>query len=372
MDAPGSTPARTGQYGAIPPDHYWRDDALAAEMAHVFRPSWLCVAFTDDLKTHNDFVTTQIGPHSIVVQNFRGELKAFRNVCSHRFSRIQTEACGNRRLQCPYHNWLYDAQGVPRGIPDNETAFGLSEADKEKLALTAYRLETCGRFVFVNMTGDAPPLRDFLGRVYDDLEHFSAACPERIRSNLFEWDVNWKVAFENAAENYHTRMVHPDTLAPTLGDDLDTETFGDHTVLHRSLSDKTRAWWDRVAGLVKLEASQRYPLSVNYVVFPNIVIMATAGASFVFQTFEPLGPTRFRFRSTYFLADGKPGPARDAVAASLADFSEQVMGEDHDICMNVQNGLKEGLVRPPLLGRQEGRVRHFQQAYARHIGIGHV
>ena len=63
---------------------------LARELEAVFKPSWLCLGFVDDLKSDRDFITAQIGPHSIVVQNFGGELKAFRNVCSHRFSRIQT------------------------------------------------------------------------------------------------------------------------------------------------------------------------------------------------------------------------------------------------------------------------------------------
>ncbi len=359
-----------GYLGHIPPDHYWRDDVLATELDTVFAASWLCVGFTDDLARDRDFATTQIGPHSIVVQNFKGQLKAFRNVCSHRFSRIQTDACGNRSLTCPYHGWSYDAEGRPIGVPHNATAFGLDDADRAALALKSYALEICGRFVFVRMSTEGPSLRQFLGRVYDDLEHFSATCPNEISRTAFEWQVNWKVGLENAAEGYHTRMIHRDSLDPTLDEDLLVERIEDHTVFYRSLSEKTQAWWDRVGKIIKMQVSERFPQSVNWVIFPNIVILATHGASFVFQTFEPLSPLRFRFKSTYWLADSQKGAATDAVAKSLSEFSEQVMGEDHGVCTYVQAGLQDtGSARPPLLGVPEQRIAHFQKAYARCMGL---
>ncbi len=355
-------------FGRIPADYYYRDDVLPRELDQVFKPSWVCVGFMDDLQNDRDFVTAQIGPLSIVVQNFKGELKAFRNVCSHRFSRIQTEPCGNRPLTCPYHGWSYNADGVPHGVPQNAKAFGLDDAEKASLALTAYRLEVCGRFVFVCMDADTPPLRDFLGRTYDDLEHFTAACPNRISASTFEWEVNWKVGLENAAEGYHTRMIHGDSLDATLADDLLVEFIEDHTVFYRSLSAKTQQWWDKIAKVIGLKASEQFPHSTNWVIFPNIVILATYGASFVFQTFEPVTPTRFRFKSTYWIADARPGPAQKAFADSLSGFSDTVMSEDHGVCLLVQDGVRDvANRRAPLLGHPEQRIAHFQKAYARRM-----
>lgn len=360
-----------GLYGRIPADYYWRDDVLPREIDQVFRPSWLCVAFTDDLGEDRDFVTTEIGPHAIVVQNVKGQLKAFRNVCSHRFSRIQTERCGNRPLTCPYHGWSYDGDGKPVGVPHNARAFGLGDEDRAALALQRYRLEVCGRFVFICMDDVAPSLRDFLGPIYDDLEHFTEVCPHRISSTAFEWDVNWKVGLENAAEGYHTRMVHGDSLDATLDKDLKVDLIADHSVFYRSLSEKTQAWWDRIAKVIKLKASRRFPDSTNYVIFPNIVILATYGASFVFQTFVPVSTMRFRFKSDYWIADSQQGPAQKMFADSLSRFSETVMGEDHDICRNVQEGVRDVTERrPPLLGVPEARIAHFQKAYARYMKDG--
>ncbi len=356
-----------GLRGAIPADHYWCDDVLATELERVFTPSWLLAGFTDDLQNHQDFITLQIGRHSIVVQNFKGQLKAFRNVCSHRFSRLQTESCGNRRLQCPYHGWLYDADGIPRGIPDNDAAFSLGEADRAALALKPYRLETCGRYVFVCMADDPPPLRDFLGRVYDDLDYFSAACPDRISQTSVELEVNWKVGFENAAEGYHVSVIHKDSLGLTLGDDLGIDFIADHSVYYRGLTDDTRAWWRRMARIVKLEPGERFPDSTNHILFPHTVGLATCGVSIVLQTYEPITATRFRCNTSYWLADGPPGAARDAVAQSLRDLSTRIMAEDAGVCLGVQAGMREAGHARVLLGRPENRIAHFQQAYARHM-----
>jgi phenylpropionate dioxygenase-like ring-hydroxylating dioxygenase large terminal subunit len=138
--------------GSIPADHYIRDDIFPREMKNIFEPSWLCIGFTEDLKNHNDFITIQIGERGIVVQNFHGELRAFRNVCSHRHSRIQTQNCGNRPLQCPYHGWTYNIQGIPTGIPKNAEAFGLDQASINSFLIIFLRKEICGIVVAITKT----------------------------------------------------------------------------------------------------------------------------------------------------------------------------------------------------------------------------
>ncbi|HVS76343.1 MAG TPA: aromatic ring-hydroxylating dioxygenase subunit alpha, partial [Steroidobacteraceae bacterium] len=189
--------------GRIPADHYYRPDVLDAEIERVFKPSWLCVGFTQDLRNHNDFITAEIGHRGIVVQNFHGELKAFRNVCTHRFSRIHCARQGNRVLQCPYHGWTFGADGAPIGIPLNKQCFGLDEADRRALALQSYALDTVGHFVFVRMSKSGPSLRDFLGELYDDLAHVSDVCPDRFETEQYDWAANWKLGMDNAAEGYH-------------------------------------------------------------------------------------------------------------------------------------------------------------------------
>lgn len=356
--------------GHIPADYYWKPDVLKREIKAVFEKTWLCVAFIDDLVNHQDFVTAQIGPHNVVVQNFKGALRAFRNVCSHRFARIQTERCGNRRLQCPYHGWLYDQEGKPTGIPDNANSFGFNEAERAALSLTSYRLEVCGRFVFISMAKEGISLREFLGRIYDDLEHFTQVCPRRIRTLSTEIEVNWKIGFENAAEGYHVQRLHKDSLGPTLGKDLSIDFVEDHSIYIRALSESTRTWWDRVANIVHLKSGNRFPESTNYIIFPHTVALATRDSSFVLQTYTPIDSTRFRCDTTYWIAEAREGPALEALADNLLQLNDRIMAEDADICLAVQAGVRDVPDRQTsLLGSSENRIAHFQRAYSARMGL---
>jgi phenylpropionate dioxygenase-like ring-hydroxylating dioxygenase large terminal subunit len=356
--------------GLVPPDHYYRDDCLDRELERVFKPSWLCVGFTDDLVNHQDFITTEIGPLGIVVQNFRGELRAFRNVCSHRFSRIQCARSGNRPLTCPYHGWTYDERGQPVGIPFNTQSFGFGDAERAALRLDPYKVETCGRFVFVRMTETGPDLRDFLGGCYNALEHLTGVCTDRFETLSLEWDGNWKAGMDNAAEGYHVPLVHPDSFGQVLSLDLRIETDRDHSLYRGSLTDRSRKWWDTVGRGIALTPSDIYPEYTNFLIFPNIVITLSYGAFLTFQTIEPIDATRLRINSTAWLAGNRGGNARDVVVDQLKAFSHQVREEDRMICATAQRGLRDrASQRPAVLGEMEGRILHFQRAYARHMGL---
>ena len=355
--------------GRIPADHYWREDVLARELEAVFKPSWLCLGFVDDLKSDRDFITARIGPHSIVVQNFGGELKAFKNVCSHRFSRIQTEPCGNRLLQCPYHGWTYDAAGRPIGIPLNSSSFGFNDADKAALALTSYALETVGHFVFVRMSPVGPSLRDFLGSFYDDLVHVSAVCPDRFERESYDWAANWKLGMDNAAEGYHVPLVHAESFGLILKTDLEISTGADHSRYVGNLKERSLNWWGTVEKSIKLQRSDIYPQYGNFLIFPNIVVTFSYGAFLTFQTFDPTGPQTLRIHSTSWLGANNGRAARAMVVQNLKTFSKQVRDEDAAICAVAQQGTREAGARAPLLGELEGRITHFQKAYERHMGV---
>jgi phenylpropionate dioxygenase-like ring-hydroxylating dioxygenase large terminal subunit len=104
-------------FSNISPYHYHNQEVFEKEKSQIFHNNWIFVAFGNDLLNHNDFVTKTIGGIPIVIQNFNGNIKAFMNVCSHRFSTIQNEEKGNRALFCPYHGWSFDKEGMPNGIP---------------------------------------------------------------------------------------------------------------------------------------------------------------------------------------------------------------------------------------------------------------
>jgi phenylpropionate dioxygenase-like ring-hydroxylating dioxygenase large terminal subunit len=352
--------------GSVPADYYYRPDVLSAEIEHVFKPSWLCVGYVHDLQNHQDFITAQIGSCGIVVQNFNGELKAFRNVCSHRFSRIQCAKVGNRPLTCPYHGWTYDANGVPVGIPHNRQSFGFSEADQQELALESYAVEALGHFVFVRMSSEGPSLRAFLGSFYDDLLYVSETCPDRFETASHDWEANWKLGMDNAGEGYHVPLVHAESFSTILSIDLEISTEAAHSRYVGKLKERSLKWWSNVARSVKLEPGTKYPQYASFLIFPNINVTFSYGAFLTFQTFDPTGTDSLRINTAAWLAKNNGRAARNMVVDSLRQFMDQVRDEDRDICRVAQQGMRDAIPdRPVLLGALEGRVAHFQQAYAR-------
>lgn len=366
QDMPQTHETWRQRLGLIPADHYYREDVLTAEIERVFARSWLCVGFVQDLAQPNDFLTFQVGPHSIVVQNCEGVLRAFRNVCSHRFARIQCTRSGNRPLTCPYHGWTYDAAGRPAGIPLNRQNFEFNDADKDALALKAYALETVGHFVFVRMNSEGPDLKTFLGSFYDDLAHVSEACPDRFEHEVLDWSVNWKLGMDNAAEGYHLPMVHSGSFSLILSTDLTLSTDAGHSRYTGKLRDRSRKWWDNVARAIELERGDLYPEYASFLIFPNIIVTFSYGAFLTFQTFEPTGTDSLRLTTTGWLGKNNGRAARDMVAESLRGFTKQVRDEDRDICQVTQAGMRDAPPqRPPLLGAMEDRIAEFQRTYMR-------
>jgi phenylpropionate dioxygenase-like ring-hydroxylating dioxygenase large terminal subunit len=70
----------------LPPEGYWDSATYDREMDAVAKRCWNFAGLIGDLPRKNDFLTVTIGEHSVIVQNFGDEIRAFDNVCSHRYA----------------------------------------------------------------------------------------------------------------------------------------------------------------------------------------------------------------------------------------------------------------------------------------------
>ncbi|MGQ3048132.1 MAG: Rieske 2Fe-2S domain-containing protein [Niveispirillum sp.] len=116
---------------------------------------WVLLAHGDDLAAHGCWATGWIGAIPVLVRNFNGTLRGFRNVCSHRFALMLTEPTGKGPLRCPYHAWVYDQDGVPKAIPFNDSDFHLDDAARRALALPAIGVAMAGGLVFAHLDPNA-------------------------------------------------------------------------------------------------------------------------------------------------------------------------------------------------------------------------
>jgi phenylpropionate dioxygenase-like ring-hydroxylating dioxygenase large terminal subunit len=340
---------------------------LSIEYEKLFSRTWHFVGFTLDLANSNDYISTQIAGKSILVQNFEGQLKAFLNVCSHRFSEIRCDPKGNGPLRCPYHGWTYNSEGVPVGIPSRPRFDGLTEDVVLSLALRNYRVEVCGTLVFVCLDSAVPSLRQFLGEAWNRIEVMSSSFGELIDRNELDMECNWKIAVENTLESYHVAFIHSKTFKMLGASGTDFQFDGMHSVWNASVSENVQKQ------MTKLENTfGKRPFKVqgylHQLIFPTLTIATTYGNSFALQQIVPRDATRTRFTSFVF-ATKLPGASalkenvRTMINESVVQFNRAVFLEDKDICQAVQRGIRNG-IGTGQLSDEELRVADFQKNYA--------
>lgn len=352
---------------SILPSDYVDPAVFQSERARLF-DGWVFVGFGRQLARHNDYLTREVGGQSVVVQNFDGELRAFLNVCSHRFCRIRAEEAGNHVLQCPYHGWTYDKRGVPFGIPKRPRFPELEDPTAaEAFALEQWRVESCGELVFVRRSPEGPGLAEYLGGALPWVQRAGSALGEQIDRNEILIKANWKVLVENTLESYHVGFVHPKTFGRLGASGMAFAFQGPHSSWAARLSDEMHASWERVA-----PALASRPVHVDgyfhQLLFPNVTIATTHGATFAVQVFDPVEPGLTRFVSHVFattLADASPraNALLRALGQSAVEFNRQVFAEDAVVCELVQAGVGRA-PGPGILSDEEERVLAFQAAYA--------
>jgi phenylpropionate dioxygenase-like ring-hydroxylating dioxygenase large terminal subunit len=350
----------------IQPRDYFDPDVFRAEQAAIFERAWLFAGFAADLASPNDYVTTRVGGRSVVVQNFDGELRAYANVCSHRFARLKAEGQGNGLLRCPYHGWIYNRDGVPYSIPSRPRFDALTPEVIDSLRLRAYDVDTCGALVFVRARrAGGPSLREYLGGAGDTIEDMSRGMGAKIDRNEVVFGSNWKVAVENTLESYHVGFVHENTFKKLGAKGMDFRFDGPHSAWKAPVDPGTEAQMRKLLALYKAPwSTDGYH---HQLVFPNLTVVTLFGTSFGIQLFEPVSPTETRLTSHIFAPKAGAEVRMNAAVAemmnqSTAEFARTVFEEDKVVCAAVQLGLPE-TDKLGILSDEEERVLRFHEAY---------
>jgi len=352
----------------IPVSNYVDPVALERELELLFRTGWQFVSMADELTNDQDFVCVDLPGTAIVIQNFAGSLRAFRNVCPHRLNLIQTEERGNRSLMCRYHGWAFDGEGRPKTLPPRQ---GFAESrDDERVCLQRFHVEACGRFVFVSIENAPPPLADYLGDFAPVLEQLSGAMGALTDVDTIHHAANWKLLAENVLECYHCGYVHPETFVKGLGIGkkpiADVQLDRGHSSSHFPKSPtardalKARA----VAHLAHREFAHESFFHVH--IFPNLFISSTEGTAFYVGHAIPASAHETNLRTRFFAPgvklDERTQARQDLMNKQGAMLGKHVINEDREILETVQRGMASAN-RSPLLGADEVRIAAFAAAY---------
>ncbi|CCH95100.1 putative Rieske (2Fe-2S) domain protein [Microcystis aeruginosa PCC 9432] len=358
----------------VPISWYSDPDIFKKEQIVLFQNLWNFVGLTTDLENHNDYIAKDLGGQAIFVQNFRGELRAFDNICSHRFSKIHQEDKGNGPVRCPYHGWIYDSAGIPINIP-LQSRFDFSDCTPESFKLKQWLVDTCGSFVFVKKNDDGLTLKEYLGGMYSRLLDFSESMGEKVDCQEMIIKANWKIIVENTLDSYHIWDVHPNSLGKYgavdgyyWNDDFHSTYLSKAKKLDAKVKKFTTAFADRK---LKIDGYQ------HYLIFPLLTLSTLFGMSLNMHVFTPLSSTETKVTNYTFM--GKLDNASlekilfDMSSKASANLVTQVWDEDKPVCESVQLGMvsidnsrdyKQGI-----LSSDERRLHTFQQPYLKLMNL---
>lgn len=346
----------------IKPNFYTTDSILEKELELIFSKTWNFVGFKSDLLSNNDFIVSTVSGIQVLVQNVKGNLVAFNNVCPHRHSLIQSFEKGNRVLMCPYHGWSFNSDGELKGLP-KKPLFNFSDKELSCLKLQKFSLETLGDLIFVNLSENPQTLNQYLGSFYQPLRLISQNLGRRVDVSKLTISANWKIVVENTLESYHVASVHSNTFDKLGAKGLDFTIGSNHSLWKASLELKENEGKNKfVNGIFR---NRKYKINgyEHYLIFPNLLISTTYGISFNISIVNPVKSNTTDFTSYMFLSSHNDNEVLfDAYRESLVKFNKEVFLEDKAVCELVHKGTSQSKFSGKL-SEEEQRVFSFQESY---------
>lgn len=327
---------------SLEPRYYVDPAIFAAERDRIFRRTWQLVASERALAAAGDYVATDIaGSAVIILRGDDGEVRALRNVCRHRGSRLLDAGTGtSKELVCPYHGWRYDLRGALAETPwyGEPSPFALDELCLRPLSVATWR-----GLVFASLAPEAS-LEAQLGDLPAALEDLRIEAFTDTASQILSAEVNWKAYLDQFVEYYHAPVVH--ALDESAGIERYSAEPGHNMTC--MLSPRESAFGGRW-----------------FWAWPNWTLSLFPGGMKTSRV-NPLGPEKIEVHFRYFFAD-----TSDAGAAGrqrVMDATHSIFAEDARACARVQLNYSAGDGEPgPLHPRHERALAYFQDRIRRSL-----
>jgi len=265
---------------ALPGGLYTRDDVFAADMEVFFNRHWIAIGLECEVPEPGDVHVVELGKSSVIVlRDDDNALRAYRNVCRHRGSRLLGPGPAIvSKLVCPYHQWTYELTGELLNAPHMGQDF-----DKACRALKPVRFVSVGGLIYVCLSDDPPT--DIV-RLVETMEPRLAPYDVGNAKVAHQVDIvergNWKLTIENNRECYHCLANHPELCVSFI--DLDfgydpaalTPADRDRAAAHAIRFEQATADWE-AAGYPSAAVVPRVEADTNF--RTQRLMMAGAGES---------------------------------------------------------------------------------------------
>lgn len=199
-------PAHTNE---VPKEVFIRPDIFEEELKRIFYgPEWHPVAHESEVPKPGDFKTFSLGKVPLIInRDMEGRVHVFFNACAHRGNQLETATAGNKtEFECPYHRWLFSANGDLVGCPaEAEFAPGFQRKD---FPLAQPRIEMFYGLIFVTFSPLTPDLDTWLEDAQSGLKE-ALGVDGRLKLLGYQkvrYRTNWKAYNDN--DGYHAPLLH--------------------------------------------------------------------------------------------------------------------------------------------------------------------
>lgn len=334
---------------------YFDNSSFNKEKNFYLKKTWFIVAHDCEFQKNNDFKTLELFGNPIVVYKFQNGIKAFSNVCLHRNSIIKDKVSGNEKFVCPYHFWSYDDEGKIKNIPLKEKCFQ-NKSDLSNMSLKKWKIDFCGKFLFITSNLNKVSLKDFLGTDYNNLKSLSNKIKSLVSSSRWIWNSNWKLCIENSIDEYHAVFVHQTTFKHILNQKPKYKYSNNVMTMEMPLR-------ENYVKKFKKFSSKFNDTYKHILIFPLSTVASTMEHSFYLQRYTPISLEKTLITSDIYLSDFNKKVSKNTLnyfSTISKKFNDTVFEEDQTICENNQRGMKSS-DNETIIGSYEERIKYFRK-----------
>jgi Rieske 2Fe-2S family protein len=335
---------------------------LEAEQELIFERTWQLAGHISQLPAAGRYITAQAGSQPVlVVRDEEMQLRAFRNVCRHRGSRLLSgDGQCKKAIRCRYHGWTYRLDGSLIGAPE-ALMFG-DRLNKAELGLMPARVEEMCGLLFVNLDRDAPPLAELVGDLPERLARYRIPTLTPFAPSTGTQPANWKVVADNYLEGYHIPIAHPSLMRMFdykryESDIQDAYVWVEAPLREKPSSNRLERLYAKLARPMPGLADDDVSVWRYVFIYPNTTIDLYPDQVNTWQ----MRPDGVALTRDVF---GCYRPANSGPRTRLVQWVNQrvntiVLDEDIDLVDNVQQGLQTRGYECGPLSVQEGAVSWF-------------
>jgi choline monooxygenase len=355
---------------ALSPHFYLDPEVLPLEDERIFSRTWQFAGHVTQISQAGNYITANAGSQPVlVVRDDEGELRAFRNVCRHRGSRLLSGSgeC-KKAIRCRYHGWTYRMDGELIGVPEGRRIAGL---DKSSLGLFPARVEVLCGLVFVNLDIHAPPLAEQVAGLPERLEPYGLERLRPVVEKATSQPANWKIVVDNYLEGYHVPIAHPGLMRLVDYKNYDVELFDNWVWFDAPLRDKPSGnflerTYQRLVEPMPGLGPEHTRVWRYILIYPNTTIDLYPDQIGIWHI-VPQGVDATHDVGMTLLPRGGGVKSR-AIQYANRRVNQLVSDEDVDLVANQQAGIATKGFEPGPLSRREAAVGWFADKIRADLG----